>query len=199
MVELSWSGSREVKLENGGVRKFIEDGDEVIMTACCKVRRRKICDHYRFQLLYSGYSCWSSANMRIPWMCFFRIYKQDNYTMPISPVNALMQYCTGPEVHQTLSTMHNIESNFPTPNMLEKFYYFSNLILCIMPSVLILLTCIASVLQGDGYCIGFGPCSGKILPPRPEQQHELEAVTITTRCYIADDSGRVDQRVSKRH
>ncbi|BBN04474.1 fumarylacetoacetase [Marchantia polymorpha subsp. ruderalis] len=57
MVELSWSGSREVKLENGGVRKFIEDGDEVIMTACCK---------------------------------------------------------------------------------------------------------------GDGYCIGFGPCSGKILPPRPE-------------------------------
>lgn len=48
MVELSWSGSREVKLENGGVRKFIEDGDEVIMTACCKVRRRKICDHYRF-------------------------------------------------------------------------------------------------------------------------------------------------------
>ncbi|KAG6553317.1 hypothetical protein Mapa_005051 [Marchantia paleacea] len=57
MVELSWSGSREVKLENGRVRKFIEDGDEVIMTACCK---------------------------------------------------------------------------------------------------------------GDGYCIGFGPCSGKILPPRPE-------------------------------
>ncbi|KAL3685945.1 hypothetical protein R1sor_003967 [Riccia sorocarpa] len=37
MIELSWGGSKEVKLENGGgVRKFLQDGDEVIITACCK-------------------------------------------------------------------------------------------------------------------------------------------------------------------
>ena len=32
MLELSWKGTREVSLGNGNVRKFIKDGDDVIMT-----------------------------------------------------------------------------------------------------------------------------------------------------------------------
>lgn len=32
MLELSWKGSREVSIGNGEVRKFIKDGDDVIMT-----------------------------------------------------------------------------------------------------------------------------------------------------------------------
>ena len=36
MLELSWKGSREVKLENGEVRKFLKDGDAVIMKGWCQ-------------------------------------------------------------------------------------------------------------------------------------------------------------------
>lgn len=31
MLELSWKGTREVDIGNGNVRKFIKDGDNVIM------------------------------------------------------------------------------------------------------------------------------------------------------------------------
>ncbi|KAJ7516895.1 hypothetical protein O6H91_21G003300 [Diphasiastrum complanatum] len=36
LIELSWGGSREINLEHGGARKFLKDGDEVIMTGHCK-------------------------------------------------------------------------------------------------------------------------------------------------------------------
>ena len=32
MLELSWKGTREVDIGNGEVRKFIKDGDDIIMT-----------------------------------------------------------------------------------------------------------------------------------------------------------------------
>ncbi|KAL5291069.1 FAH family protein [Megaselia abdita] len=36
MLELSWKGTREVDLGNGEVRKFIKDGDEVIIRGYCE-------------------------------------------------------------------------------------------------------------------------------------------------------------------
>lgn len=36
MLELSWRGSKPVPLDNGETRKFIQDGDTVVMTACCQ-------------------------------------------------------------------------------------------------------------------------------------------------------------------
>ena len=36
MLELTWRGSEPIKLENGQERKFIQDGDTVIMTAYCQ-------------------------------------------------------------------------------------------------------------------------------------------------------------------
>jgi len=36
MLELSWRGSRAVPLTEGGERKFLQDGDNVIMTGVCK-------------------------------------------------------------------------------------------------------------------------------------------------------------------
>lgn len=36
MLELTWRGSEPIKLSNGEERKFIQDGDTVIMTAHCK-------------------------------------------------------------------------------------------------------------------------------------------------------------------
>lgn len=36
MLELSWKGTREVDLGNGEVRKFIKDGDEVIVRGYCE-------------------------------------------------------------------------------------------------------------------------------------------------------------------
>ncbi|CAM6099498.1 unnamed protein product [Calypogeia fissa] len=36
MLELSWSGSKQVPLKNGVTRKFIQDGDEVTITASCQ-------------------------------------------------------------------------------------------------------------------------------------------------------------------
>jgi len=36
MLEQSWAGTKEIPLEHGGVRKFLQDGDEVIMTAVCQ-------------------------------------------------------------------------------------------------------------------------------------------------------------------
>ncbi|XP_024391885.1 fumarylacetoacetase [Physcomitrium patens] len=36
LLEMSVAGSREVKLEHGGVRRFLKDGDEVVMSAVCE-------------------------------------------------------------------------------------------------------------------------------------------------------------------
>lgn len=36
MLELSWRGSREVALQDGEVRKFLKDGDEVIVSGYCE-------------------------------------------------------------------------------------------------------------------------------------------------------------------
>jgi fumarylacetoacetase len=36
MLEMSMAGKKEIPLEHGGVRKFLKDGDEVIMTAVCQ-------------------------------------------------------------------------------------------------------------------------------------------------------------------
>ena len=36
MLELSWNGQREIKLEDEGKRTFIKDGDTVIMTGACE-------------------------------------------------------------------------------------------------------------------------------------------------------------------
>ncbi|UII27245.1 fumarylacetoacetase [Fulvivirga maritima] len=36
MLELSWKGTKPLKLKNGEERKFLEDGDAVIMKGCCK-------------------------------------------------------------------------------------------------------------------------------------------------------------------
>ena len=35
MLELSWRGSKPIAIGNGDTRKFIRDGDNVVMTACC--------------------------------------------------------------------------------------------------------------------------------------------------------------------
>lgn len=42
MLELSWKGSREVNLGNGEVRKFIKDGDEVIIRGHCENKGLRI-------------------------------------------------------------------------------------------------------------------------------------------------------------
>ena len=36
MLELSWRGSKPVPLDNGETRKFIQDGDTIVMTAYCQ-------------------------------------------------------------------------------------------------------------------------------------------------------------------
>lgn len=36
MLELTWRGTEPLKLPSGEERKFIDDGDTIIMTACCK-------------------------------------------------------------------------------------------------------------------------------------------------------------------
>jgi len=36
MLELSWRGSEPIELANGETRKFLADGDTVIMTGCCE-------------------------------------------------------------------------------------------------------------------------------------------------------------------
>ena len=36
MLELSWKGSKPVKLKDGGDRKFIEDNDTVVMRGYCQ-------------------------------------------------------------------------------------------------------------------------------------------------------------------
>jgi fumarylacetoacetase len=36
MLELSWKGTRQVTLDNGETRKFIQDGDEVVMRGHCQ-------------------------------------------------------------------------------------------------------------------------------------------------------------------
>lgn len=42
MLELSWKGSKPVKLNDGSERKFIEDNDTVIMRGYCKKKDRRI-------------------------------------------------------------------------------------------------------------------------------------------------------------
>lgn len=37
LLELSWDGKKPLKLGNNISRTFVEDGDEVILTACCQV------------------------------------------------------------------------------------------------------------------------------------------------------------------
>lgn len=36
MLELSWRGSKTVNLKDGAVRKFLQDGDEVIIRGHCE-------------------------------------------------------------------------------------------------------------------------------------------------------------------
>lgn len=36
MLELSWRGTREIDLGNGEIRKFLKDGDEVIIRGFCE-------------------------------------------------------------------------------------------------------------------------------------------------------------------
>ena len=36
MMELSWRGAESIQLGNGEERKFLADGDTVIMTGCCE-------------------------------------------------------------------------------------------------------------------------------------------------------------------
>ncbi|KAG0556229.1 hypothetical protein KC19_11G036700 [Ceratodon purpureus] len=36
MLEQSMGGRKDIMLEHGGSRKFLKDGDEVVMTAVCK-------------------------------------------------------------------------------------------------------------------------------------------------------------------
>jgi fumarylacetoacetase len=42
MLELSWRGSEPIELENGETRKFLADGDTVIMTGCCESEGVKV-------------------------------------------------------------------------------------------------------------------------------------------------------------
>ena len=42
MLELSWKGSKPIKLNDGSERKFIEDNDTVIMRGYCKGKDRRI-------------------------------------------------------------------------------------------------------------------------------------------------------------
>ena len=35
MLELCWKGTREVDLGNGNIRKFLKDGDTVILSGKC--------------------------------------------------------------------------------------------------------------------------------------------------------------------
>lgn len=53
LLELSWAGSKEVKLAEGGTRKFLKDGDEVIMTGCCKVSMEDLSVHVRWHIIIS--------------------------------------------------------------------------------------------------------------------------------------------------
>jgi hypothetical protein len=36
LLEITWNGQKEISVGNS-IRKFLQDGDEVILTACCKV------------------------------------------------------------------------------------------------------------------------------------------------------------------
>ncbi|XP_057839654.2 fumarylacetoacetase [Cryptomeria japonica] len=42
LLELSWDGKKQVKLENDISRTFIQDGDEVILSACCQGEGYKV-------------------------------------------------------------------------------------------------------------------------------------------------------------
>ena len=35
-MEITWNGQREVDFENGIKRKFIENGDEIVLTGYCQ-------------------------------------------------------------------------------------------------------------------------------------------------------------------
>lgn len=40
MLELSWKGTKAIDLGNGQTRKFLQDGDEVIITGTCVMGER---------------------------------------------------------------------------------------------------------------------------------------------------------------
>ena len=42
MLELSWKGTKPVELGEGVMRKFLQDGDEVIMTGYCQGNGYKV-------------------------------------------------------------------------------------------------------------------------------------------------------------
>jgi fumarylacetoacetase len=42
MLELSWKGTKQVELAGGATRKFLQDGDEVIIRGFCKNNDFKI-------------------------------------------------------------------------------------------------------------------------------------------------------------
>ena len=37
LLEITWNGQKEISVGNS-IRKFLQDGDEVILTGCCKVQ-----------------------------------------------------------------------------------------------------------------------------------------------------------------
>lgn len=42
MLELSWNGEKSIELEGGGSRKFIEDGDTVIIRGSCSKGNKRL-------------------------------------------------------------------------------------------------------------------------------------------------------------
>lgn len=42
MLELSWRGSKTVDIGNGETRKFLQDGDEVVITGYCQGEGHKV-------------------------------------------------------------------------------------------------------------------------------------------------------------
>jgi len=60
MLEMSMAGKKEILLEHGGVRKFLKDGDEIIMTAVCQVIMN---GHTLFRILPKDFlSCRAKPN-----------------------------------------------------------------------------------------------------------------------------------------
>lgn len=42
MLELSWKGSKPIKLNDGTTRKFLQDGDEIIISGYCQNSKYRI-------------------------------------------------------------------------------------------------------------------------------------------------------------
>lgn len=43
MLELSWKGTRSISLKDGTTRKFLQDGDEIILRGKCKYELFVVC------------------------------------------------------------------------------------------------------------------------------------------------------------